>query len=97
MDAKRENEPAPTMKRTTVERKSERKLVITRTINGPARIVFEALYQARAAQAVVGTEVHWRVPALPARRMFVSGAGTVWCSATTPPQSLWNSSVGTSK
>jgi uncharacterized protein YndB with AHSA1/START domain len=30
------------MKRTTVERKSERKLVITRTINGPARIVFEA-------------------------------------------------------
>jgi uncharacterized protein YndB with AHSA1/START domain len=28
--------------RTTVERKSERELVITRTINGPARIVFEA-------------------------------------------------------
>jgi uncharacterized protein YndB with AHSA1/START domain len=27
---------------TTVERKSERELVITRTINGPARIVFEA-------------------------------------------------------
>jgi uncharacterized protein YndB with AHSA1/START domain len=30
------------MKRTTVERKSERELVVTRTFNGPARIVFEA-------------------------------------------------------
>src|SRR5215471_5667273 len=41
MDATRESEP--TMKnRTTVERKSERELVVTRTINGPARIVFEA-------------------------------------------------------
>ena len=28
--------------RTTVERTSERELVVTRTINGPARIVFEA-------------------------------------------------------
>jgi uncharacterized protein YndB with AHSA1/START domain len=28
--------------RTTVERKSERQLVVTRTFNGPARIVFEA-------------------------------------------------------
>src|SRR5688572_25432092 len=28
--------------RTTVERKSERELVITRVFNGPARIVFEA-------------------------------------------------------
>jgi len=28
--------------RTTVERKSERELVITRTMNGPARILFEA-------------------------------------------------------
>jgi uncharacterized protein YndB with AHSA1/START domain len=29
-------------KATTVERKSERELVVTRTVNGPARIVFEA-------------------------------------------------------
>ncbi|MEO8018760.1 MAG: SRPBCC family protein [Pseudomonadota bacterium] len=29
-------------KRTTVERKSDRELVVTRTVNGPARIVFEA-------------------------------------------------------
>jgi uncharacterized protein YndB with AHSA1/START domain len=28
--------------RATVERKSERELVVTRTINGPARLVFEA-------------------------------------------------------
>jgi uncharacterized protein YndB with AHSA1/START domain len=28
--------------RTTVERKSERELVVTRTINGPARLVFDA-------------------------------------------------------
>ena len=46
MDARRASEPTP-MKNpaknpTTVERKSERELVVTRTINGPARIVFEA-------------------------------------------------------
>jgi uncharacterized protein YndB with AHSA1/START domain len=39
MDAGREREPTP---RTTVERKSGRELVVTRTFNGPARIVFEA-------------------------------------------------------
>lgn len=32
--------------RTTVERTSERELVITRTIHGPARLVFEAFAQA---------------------------------------------------
>ena len=42
MDARRESEPAPMKNRTTVERKSERELVVTRTVNGPARIVFEA-------------------------------------------------------
>jgi uncharacterized protein YndB with AHSA1/START domain len=42
MDARRESEPTPTKNRTTVERKSERELVVTRTINGPERIVFEA-------------------------------------------------------
>jgi uncharacterized protein YndB with AHSA1/START domain len=42
MDARRENEPTPMKNRTTVERKSERELVATRTFNGPARIVFEA-------------------------------------------------------
>src|SRR5215467_11484448 len=42
MDARRESEPTPTKNSTTVERKSERELVVTRTINGPSRIVFEA-------------------------------------------------------
>ena len=42
MDARRESEVAPTKNRTTVERKSERELVVARTFNGPARIVFEA-------------------------------------------------------
>ena len=42
MDARRDSEPTPTKNRTTVERKSERELVVTRTVNGPARIVFEA-------------------------------------------------------
>src|SRR5689334_10618961 len=40
MDAGRNNEP--TKNRATVERKSERELVVTRIVNGPARIVFEA-------------------------------------------------------
>src|SRR6476660_8126010 len=42
MDALRESEPAQMKNSTTVERKSERELVVTRTINGPARLVFEA-------------------------------------------------------
>jgi uncharacterized protein YndB with AHSA1/START domain len=42
MDARRENEVAPMKNRTTVERKSERELVVTRTFSGPARLVFEA-------------------------------------------------------
>ena len=41
MVEKREIEPTPTKHRTTVERKSERELVVTRTFNGPARLVFE--------------------------------------------------------
>src|SRR5687767_14232517 len=42
MDARRETEPAPMKNRTTVERKSDRELVVKRTFNAPARIVFEA-------------------------------------------------------
>src|SRR5215510_323976 len=40
--ASREIEPTPMKNRATVERKSERELVVTRTFNAPARIVFEA-------------------------------------------------------
>ena len=42
MDARTESEPTPMQNRTTVERKSERELVLTQTFNGPARLVFEA-------------------------------------------------------
>ena len=42
MDARTESDPTPVKSLTTAERKSERELVITRTFNGPARIVFEA-------------------------------------------------------
>ena len=46
MDAKRESEPTPMKSRTMVERRSEREVVVTRTVNGPARLVFEAWTQA---------------------------------------------------
>ena len=42
MDARKENEPIAMKNITTVARKSEREIVVTRTFNGPARIVFEA-------------------------------------------------------
>ena len=44
MDAGRKAESAP-MDRTTVERASGREIVVTRTINAPARFVFEAFTQ----------------------------------------------------
>jgi uncharacterized protein YndB with AHSA1/START domain len=46
MNARIESKPGPVKNRTTVERKSDRELVVTRTINGPARIVFEAFTKA---------------------------------------------------
>src|SRR5215813_10055490 len=42
MDAGRESDPSSGKNRTTVEQKSERELVVTRTFNAPARLVFEA-------------------------------------------------------
>lgn len=42
MEARSDSVPTPKKDPTTVERKSDRELVVTRTINGPARIVFEA-------------------------------------------------------
>ena len=42
MDGKSEGDATSGKHRTTVERKSERELVVTRTFNAPARIVFEA-------------------------------------------------------
>ena len=42
MDARRNGEPERAKHRTTVARKSEREMVVTRTFDAPARIVFEA-------------------------------------------------------
>ena len=42
MVTSKEHEPTPVKNRATAERKSERELVVTRTFNGPARLVFEA-------------------------------------------------------
>ncbi|MER9654710.1 SRPBCC family protein [Mesorhizobium sp. M0152] len=42
MDGRKDSQPNPMKNRTTVERKSERELVVTRTFAAPARIVFEA-------------------------------------------------------
>ena len=42
MVARSESESAPMSKRTTSERKSDRELVVTRTFDAPARLVFEA-------------------------------------------------------
>ncbi|HTQ46106.1 MAG TPA: SRPBCC family protein [Polyangiaceae bacterium] len=42
MDARKEIEPTPMKNRTTVERTSEREVVVRRTFDAPARLVFEA-------------------------------------------------------
>ena len=55
MDARRESEPAAATNRATVDRKSDRELVVTRTVNGPARVVYEAWTKAELFQ-------RWWVP-----------------------------------
>lgn len=42
MDARSEKETAPVKNRASVVRKSDREVVVTRTVNGPARLVFAA-------------------------------------------------------
>jgi uncharacterized protein YndB with AHSA1/START domain len=55
MNARIEGRPGPVKHRTTVERTSDREVVVTRTINGPARIVFGAFTKAELLQ-------RWWVP-----------------------------------
>lgn len=50
MDARSESERNAMKNPTTLERTSDRELVVTRTINGPARIVFEAWTKAELFQ-----------------------------------------------
>jgi uncharacterized protein YndB with AHSA1/START domain len=55
MDARHESQPTPMKNHTTVEQKSERELIVTRTVNAPARIVFEAWTKAELLE-------QWWVP-----------------------------------
>lgn len=55
MDAERSSQPGSVKNRMSLERKSERELVVTRTIDAPPRIVFEAWTQAELFQ-------RWWVP-----------------------------------
>ena len=94
MDERRESEATPTKNLTAVERKSERELVATRTVNGPARLVFEAWTKAELFR-------RWWVPksyglTLLSCEMDVRlEAGTVWCLATRLRP--WSSSARTAK
>jgi uncharacterized protein YndB with AHSA1/START domain len=42
MDARRDSEPTPSRNVTKVERRSDREVVVTRSFDAPARLVFEA-------------------------------------------------------
>lgn len=55
MDERSASKPSPDNNRMTVKRTSERELVVTRTVNGPARLVFEAWTKAELFQ-------RWWVP-----------------------------------
>jgi uncharacterized protein YndB with AHSA1/START domain len=55
MDEENSSQPSPIKNRTSVERRSERELAVTRTINAPPRIVFEAWIKAELFQ-------RWWVP-----------------------------------
>ena len=50
MDAGKSSRPIPTRNRTSVERRSERELVVTRIINAPPHFVFEAWTKAELFQ-----------------------------------------------
>ena len=92
----KDSESNATKYATTVERKSERELVVTRTFNGPAHIVFDAWTNPNCSSGG-GHRSRLECPSSPARPMLVRGASTVSCSVTLPPSSLWHFSVGMSK
>ena len=95
MDVRRESEATPTKNRTVVERKSERELVVTRIVNAPARLVFEAWTKAELFR-------RWWVPKSYGLNLLscemdvrVGGGSIVWCFATKVRR--WSSSARTSK
>ena len=80
MTTRTEIEPTLMKNRTTTERKSDRELVVTRTFNAPARIVFDAWTKPELFK-------RWWVPksmgmSMLSCEMDVRVGGTVSCSAS---------------
>lgn len=108
MDARRENEPAAAKHRATVERKSDRELVVTRTVNGPARVVYEAWTKAELFQrwwvpksyglTLLSCELDVRVGGK-YRLVFSHGGGTMeffgtYLEVTAPSRLVWTNEEG---
>ena len=96
MDARRDSEPTPMKNRTTVERKSERELVVTRTFNGPARIVFEAWTKPELLKRWWVPKSSGLIPAFLRADVRVGGKYRLVFRHGVP-RSPWRSTVGTSK
>ena len=108
MDARRESEPAASKNRATVDRKSDRELVVTRIVNGPARIVYEAWTKAELFQrwwvpksyglTLLSCELDVRVGGK-YRLVFSHGGGTMeffgtYVEVTPPSRLVWTNEEG---
>ncbi len=92
----KDSESNATKYATTVERKSERELVVTRTFNGPAHIAFDAWAKPELLQRWWAPK-SFGVSFLSCEVDARTGASTVSCSVTLPRSRLWHFSVGMSK
>ena len=83
MSAGNESKAGPVTNRTTVERTSDRELVVTRTFDAPARLVFEAWSRPELFKK-------WWVPKSMGMTLLSCeidarvGASTAWSSTTAP-------------
>jgi uncharacterized protein YndB with AHSA1/START domain len=108
MDARRESEPAAPKSRATVDRTSDRELVVTRTVNGPARVVYEAWTKAELFQrwwvpksyglTLLSCELDVRVGGK-YRLVFSHGGGTMeffgtYVEVTPPSRLVWTNEEG---
>src|SRR5262245_16518764 len=108
MDARRESEPTPMKRGATVERKSDRELVVTRTIHAPARVVYEAWTKAELFQrwwvpksyglTLLSCELDVRVGGK-YRLVFSHGGGTMeffgtYVEVTPPSRLVWTNEEG---
>lgn len=81
MVAKNEHERAATKNRTTVERKSEREVVVTRVFDGPVHVVFDAWTKPDLLKRWWGPK-SFGVTLLSCEADVVRGVNTDSCSAT---------------